>query len=62
MTVGELKDLLSNYDEDQEIVFKPSNSSYVEGLNGIKAKEMRSFWGPDRKVLVITSSGQDGAV
>lgn len=62
MRVGELIDYLENYDEDMEIVMQPSNSMYVDDICDISVMELRSFWGNDREVCVITSDGQAGAV
>lgn len=62
MTVGELKELLEDFNDDMEILMKPSNSIYVDGISGIREKELIANWGIDRKVLVITSSGQEGSV
>ena len=38
MTVGELRELLEEFDEDMEVVMKPSNSIYVDGILGVKTK------------------------
>lgn len=62
MTVGELRELLENFDDEMEVVMKPSNSMYVDGISDANIDELRSFYGEDREVLVITSSGQEGAV
>lgn len=62
MTVRELIEELECFDEDMEVVMKPSNSMYVDGINGASTEELRAFYGDDREVLVITSSGQEGAV
>ena len=62
MTVRELIEELECYNDDMEVVMKPSNSTYVDGINEPKVKELRAFFGEDRKVLVLTSSGQEGAV
>lgn len=62
MTVRELIEELECFDDDMEVVMKPSNSMYVDGISGAETKELRSFYGEDRNVLVITSSGQEGAV
>lgn len=62
MTVRELIDELERFNDDMEVVMKPNNSIYADGINGITVKELRAFWGSDRDVLVITSSGQEGAV
>jgi hypothetical protein len=62
MTVGELKELLEDFNDDMEILMKPSNSIYADGISGITEKELRAYYGEDRDVLVLTSSGQEGAV
>lgn len=62
MTVRELIEELECFDEDMEVVMQPSNSMYVDGINGASTEELRTFYGDDREVLVITSSGQEGAV
>lgn len=62
MTVGELKELLENFNDDMEILMKPSISIYADGIYGITEKELRAYYGEDRDVLVLTSSGQEGAV
>lgn len=62
MTIKELKSILNDFDENMEIVIQPSNSRYVDEIRGATKKEMRSMWGSDRNVVVITSNGQGGAV
>lgn len=62
MIVRELINELECYDDDLEVVMKPSNSMYVDGISGTETYELRAFYGEDRDVLVITSDGQEGAV
>ena len=62
MTVRELIDELECFDDDMEVVMKPSNSMYVDWIGGAREKELRSFYGNDTTVLVLTSDGQAGAV
>lgn len=62
MTVRELIEELECYDSDMEIVMKPSNSIYVDGIRGAIKKEMTAMFGEDREVLVILSDGQEGVV
>ena len=62
MTVGELKELLDNFDDDMEVVIQPYNSMYVDGISDANIEDLRPFYGTGREVLVITSSGQEGAV
>lgn len=62
MTVRELINELECYDDDLEVVMKPSNSMYVDGISGTETDDLRAFYGEDRDVLVLTSDGQEGAV
>lgn len=62
MTVRELINELEYYDDDMEVVMKPSNSMYVDGIVETETNELRSFYGDDREVVVLTSDGQEGAV
>lgn len=63
MTVGELKDLLDDYDDDMEIIFQPSSSMYGEYIRGIdEDKGIACFSGNDYKALILTSDGQCGAI
>lgn len=62
MTVGKLMNILECFDENMEIVMQPSMSKYVDGIDGAVTGELRSFYGANRDVLVLTSSGQEGAV
>lgn len=63
MRVGELIELLSNYDEDMQIVFRPQRSDYVELFsNDVEEMEVRRFYGEPRDYLVIYSDGQVGMV
>ena len=62
MKVKDLICELENFDEDMEVVFRTSNSMYADSIYGAKEKELKSFYGNDRKVLVIVSGGQVGAV
>lgn len=62
MTVRELIEELENYDGNMEVVMKPSNSMYVEEIQGMGKRTIRSFYGQDRNGLIILSDGQTGAV
>ena len=62
MTVRELIEELENFDDDMEVVMKPSNSIYVDSIRGAIKKEMTAMYGEDREVLVILSYGQEGSV
>ena len=62
MKVKELIRELENFDGDMEVVTKQSNGMYVEAISGADTKELRSFWGKDRTVVVIMPDSQIGAV
>ena len=63
MTVRELIEELEEFDGDMEVVFKPSNSNYVDSIREMPIeREISSFYGEDRKAVVILSDGQTGAV
>lgn len=62
MTVRDLINELEHFNDDMEVVIKPSNSMYVDGISGTNTRKLRSFYGEDREVLVVTSDGQVGAI
>lgn len=63
MTVGELKRMLDDYDEDMKIVFQPTRSMYGEHIGDIEeGKGIASFRGNDYRALILTSDGQCGSV
>lgn len=63
MTVGELKRMLDDYDEDMKIVFQPSGDMYGERIGYIEeGKGIASFRGNDYRALILTSDGQCGSV
>lgn len=63
MTVGNLKAMLDEYDDDKEIVFQPTNSIYGEIIGGIEeGGGVAAFHGKDFKVLILESYGQCGVI
>lgn len=64
MTVGELKRMLEDYDEDMEIVFQSSGDAYGERIGYVieEGKGIVPFRGNDYKALILTSDGQCGEV
>ena len=58
MTVGELKRMLDDYDEDMKIVFQQSGDINREPIG----KVISSFRGNDYRALILTSDGQCGSV
>ena len=63
MTVRELIDYLEGYDEEMEVVMKGANSGgYVDSISDFDERELRSFYGNNRDVLVILARSQVGMV
>ena len=62
MKVKTLIEELENYDGDMEVVMGSTNSMYVNSILNARKKELRSFWGKDRDVLVLVAEDQVGAV
>ena len=64
MTVGKLKAMLEEYNEDMEIIFQPSGGAYGERIGHVieEGKGIAPFRGNDYKALILTSDGQCGEV
>lgn len=62
MTVGELKEILQTYDDNEEVFIKSANSSYVQKTNYICKKTVRAFWGKDYNALIIQGGAQLGQI
>lgn len=62
MVIKELINELKCYDDNMEVVMKPSNSMYVDRISGTETNELRAFYGKDRDVLILMSGGHEGAV
>lgn len=63
MTVRELIEELEEFGGDMEVVFEPSNSHYVDSIREtLIEREISSFYGEDRKAVVIVSDGQTGTL
>ena len=62
MKVKDLISTLQTYDENDIVVFQNENSMYADYVAGCRKGELRSFYGADKQVVVITSDGQAGAV
>nr|DAK31258.1 MAG TPA: hypothetical protein [Caudoviricetes sp.] len=63
MTVGNLKAMLDEYDDDMKIVFQPYNSMYGERIGDIEeGNGIATYYGKNYKSLILTSDGQCGAV
>lgn len=63
MTVGKLKMMLENYDDDMEIIIKSSNSMYGENISGIEeGMGVAAFHDINYRALVLTSGEQCGVV
>ena len=61
MTVKELKELLDNFDDGKEVVFKPQGSDYVYKPNYACTHEIRKFWASDVLGVVICTE-QTGSI
>lgn len=63
MTVGYLKAMLDEYDDDMKIIFQPCYSMYGERIRDIEESNgVVAFNGKNYKALVLTSDGQCGAI
>ena len=64
MTVGEMISELSNYKDDDIVLFKPDNSIYPEAIgNDWHMRSVNKFYGDnDNLYLIINSDGQIGAL
>ena len=62
MTVRDLIDELENYDEDMEVVFRGSNTMYVDSIGTTGTNEVRAFYGDDWEAVVLYADQQVGAV
>ena len=63
MKVKELIELLEYENDEMEILFKPTNSYYVENFSvDIYPAEVNRFYGDPKKYLIIDSEGQIGSV
>lgn len=64
MTVGKLKAMLEEYNEDMEIIFQPSGGAYGECIGHVieEGKGIAPFRGNDYKALILASDVQCGEV
>ena len=62
MTVRDLIDELEYYDKDLEVVFKESNTTYVNSIEIIGTNEIRAFYGNDGEAVILYADQQVGAV
>ncbi len=64
MTVGELIEILSAYNEDEEVVIADKRSGYAYSIDDydLYSTELTSFWGDDRNVVVIFEEEQLGRI
>lgn len=62
MTVRELIDELENYDEDMEVVFRGSNTMYVDSIITTGTAEVRAFYGDNWEAVVLYADQQVGAI
>lgn len=61
MTVKELRDMLSDYNDNDTIMIKCENFAYSI-YEEVQTRELRSAWGIDRDVLVLIADDQIGRI
>ncbi|MBQ2396844.1 MAG: hypothetical protein II304_07430 [Bacteroidales bacterium] len=61
MTIGELKELLSEFNDNDEIVIKSGRYAY-EINDYIQSKTLHAFYGDDKDVLIIAEGEQIGGI
>ena len=62
MTVYELKELLNNFNDNDTILVKSRNSSYVENIRNIANANITAMWSDDFKAVVIGGNEQVGSI
>lgn len=63
MTVGELRELLKDCNEDKEVFIHISNSYYVDSIGFVREKTISPFWGnDDHDAVVIFGKEQAGTI
>ena len=64
MKVKDLIGILEGFNEDEEILFVPTNSYYPEDFsyNVRRNAKINSFWGSESQAIVIFSDGQVGGL
>ncbi len=62
MTVRELIGELECFSGDDQVVFKASNSMYVDSVDLVDMDTVRAFYGDDYDAVVVYASEQVGAV
>lgn len=61
MTVGELKAELEQFNDDDEVVMRPTNSYYVDGISYADSKDITALYDSNFRAVVLYSAGQVGA-
>lgn len=64
MKAKDLIEILESLDENEEILFLPTNSYYPEDFSDDVHSNVtiRAFWGADYKATVLYSDGQAGGL
>lgn len=65
MTVGELKELLKNFDEDMPVrigMIQRYGTDFVYDINEVEENGVEAFYGDDYKAVMIMMGSQLGAI
>lgn len=66
MTVGELKEILEEYEEEQEVYigqYQNYGSDFTYDIESVEVNDMRSFHGNDKdNVVLIIEGTQSGTI
>lgn len=65
MTVGELKELLKNFDEDMPVrigMIQRYGTDFANEIDDVEEHRIRAFYGSDYKAVVLKEGSQVGAV
>lgn len=61
MTVGELKEILEDYDENQEVcigMYQIYGSNFTYDINDIEVNDLDSFYGDNKENVVMLIEGE----
>jgi len=63
MTIAELKDMLNDYNDSDEVLIKPHNSTYVESISHTQGMNINTFWSDDdHNAVIIICEEQVGSI
>ena len=65
MTVGELKELLEDFDDEMEVrigIVQRYGTDFANDIDDVEEHRIRAFYGSDYKSVVLREGSQVGAV